>query len=52
MIQSGGILGELLVVPYEALKGGTQELIKKAQELTRIATKYFVNKGINRLYIK
>ena len=31
MIQSGGILGELLVaLPYTALEAGTQELIKKS----------------------
>ena len=50
MIQSGEILGELLLaLPYAAIKAGTQELIKRAPELTRNATRYFVNKGINRL---
>ena len=49
MIQLGGILGELLVVLYEVLESETQELIKGAPELTRDGTKYFVNKGINRL---
>ena len=50
MIQSGGILGELLVAfPYAVIKAGTQELIKKAPELIGDATRYFVNKGINRL---
>ena len=42
-IQTGGILGGLLVaLPYAALKSGTLELIKDP-------TRYFVNKGINRL---
>ena len=50
MIKSGGILGELLVaLPYAAIKAGTQELIKRAPELTRYATRYFVNKEINRI---
>ena len=49
MIQSRGILGELLVVSYEALSAETQELIKRAPELTKDATRYFVNKGINKL---
>ena len=50
LIQSGEILGVLRVVlPYAALKAGTQELIKRAPELTKGATRYFVNKGINRL---
>ena len=36
MIQSGGILGELLVaLPYAALKARTQKLIKTAPELTK-----------------
>ena len=49
MIQSGGIIGQLLIaLPYAASKAGTQELIKKAPELTKHATKYFVNKGIDR----
>ena len=30
-MHEGGVLGELLVVPYGALKTGTQELIKKHQ---------------------
>ena len=48
MIQSGRILGEFLVaLPYAALKAGTQELIKRASELTNDATRHFVNKGIN-----
>ena len=52
MIQSGGILGELLIaLPYAPSKAGTQELIKKAPELTKHATKYFVNKGIDRFII-
>ena len=34
MIQSGGILGELLVaLQYAAINAGTQELIKTAPEL-------------------
>ena len=50
MIQSGGILGELLVaLPYAALKARTQKLIKTAPELTKDTTRYFVNKEINRL---
>ena len=50
MIKSGGILGELLVaLPYAAIKAGTQELIKKAPELTRDASRYFFNKVMNRL---
>ena len=41
MIQSGGILGELLVaLPYATIKAGTQELIKRAPELTKQATKW------------
>ena len=49
MIQLGGILGELIIaLPYAASKAGTQELIKKAPELIKHATKYFVNKGIDR----
>ena len=31
MMHEGGVLGEVLVVPYGALKTGTQELIKKHQ---------------------
>ena len=39
MMQSGGILGDLLVpLQYAAIKGGTQELIKTAPELTKHAT--------------
>ena len=50
MIQSGGILRELLVaLPYAAFKEGTQQLIKRAPELTKYATKYIANKGLNRL---
>ena len=52
MLQSGGILGELLVaLPYTALEAGRQELIKRAPELTKDATRCFVNKRINRLKI-
>ena len=46
IIQSRVILGELLVVSYEA---ETQELIKTAPELTKDATRYFVNKRISKL---
>ena len=50
MIQLGGILGELLVaLTYAAIKAGSQELMKRAPELIRNVTRYFVNKGINRL---
>ena len=50
MIQSGGILGEVLIaLPYATIEAGTQELIKRALELTRDATRYFANKGMNRL---
>ena len=50
IIQSGGILGELLVtLPYAAPKTEPKELIKRAQELSKDATRYFVNKGKNRL---
>ena len=50
MIQSGGILSELLVaLPYAALKARTQKLIKTAPELTKDTTRYFVHKEINRL---
>ena len=50
MIQSGGILGELLVaLPYTAFKAETQQLIKRAPELTKYATKYIVNKELDRL---
>ena len=50
MIQSGGILGELLVaLPYGVLEAVTQELKKRAPVVTRGATRYFVHKGINRL---
>ena len=56
MIHSVGILSKLLVaLPYGALKAGTQELIKRSPELTKDATRNFINKGINRLkriYIK
>ena len=46
MIQSGGILGELLVaLPYAALKAGTQ--VKRAAELNKDATSYFFKKGID-----
>ena len=45
-----GILGDLLVaLPYAAIKAGTQELITREPELTRDATRHFVNEGINRL---
>ena len=50
MIQSGGFYGELLVaLPYAAFKEETQQLIKIALELTKYATKYIVNKGLDRL---
>ena len=50
MIQLRRILDELLVaLQYAALKAGTQELIKNSRELTKYATRYFVNKEINRL---
>ena len=49
-IQSGGIFDELLVaLPYAALKAGTQELVKRAPELTKDTTRYFVDKRINGL---
>ena len=44
MIQSGGILGELLVaLPHAAVKAGAQQLIKRAPELSKYATKPVVN---------
>ena len=49
VIHEGGVLGELLVVLYGTLKTGTQELIKKAPELTRVPTRQFFNKRIPRL---
>ena len=50
MINSGGILGELLVaLPYTAFKAGMQQIIKTAPELTKYATKYIVYKGLDRL---
>ena len=50
MIQLRRILDELLVaLQYAALKAGTQKLIKNSRELTKHATRYFVNKEINRL---
>ena len=46
MIQSGGILGELLVaLPYAIFKAVTEQLIKIAPKLTKYATKYIANKG-------
>ena len=49
MIQSGEILGGLHVtLSYAALKAGTQELIQRVPQLSKDATRYFVNKGINR----
>ena len=46
IIQSGGILCELLGgIPYAVIKAGMEELIKRAPELTKHATKYFVKKG-------
>ena len=50
MINSGGILGELLVaLPYTAFKAGMQQIIKTVPELTKYATKYIVHKGLDRL---
>ena len=50
MIQLGGILDELLVgLPYELFKVGTKALIKKSPEINKDATRYFVNKRINKL---
>ena len=52
MIQSEGILDESLVVlPYEVLKVGTQELIKISPELVKEATRHSVDKSINGLKI-
>ena len=49
MIQSGEILGGLHVtLSFAALKAGTQELIQRVPQLSKDATRYFVNKGINR----
>ena len=53
MIQSGGILGELLLgLPYELLKKGTKELIKRTPKINWDATRHIVNKGINKLLKK
>ena len=50
MIQSGGILGELLLgLPYELLKKETKELIKRTPKINWDATRHIVNKGINKL---
>ena len=50
MTKSRGILLELLVaLPYAALKAGTKELVKRASELTKDETRYFVNKRTDRL---
>ena len=44
MIQSLGTLGELLVaLPYPPLKPATHELIKRAPESTKDATRYFAS---------
>ena len=50
MIQSGGILDELLVgLRYELFKVGTKALSKKSPEINKDATRYFLNKRINKL---
>ena len=50
MIQLWGTLTELLVgIPYIFAKEGTKQLIKRAPEITRYLTNYFVNKKINEL---
>ena len=50
MTKSRGILLELLVaLPYAAPKAGTKELVKRASELTKDGTRYFVNKKTDRL---
>ena len=50
MIQSGEILCELLVVlPYAAVKAGTQQLIKKTEKNQH---QNYVNMRQNRLLIK
>ena len=56
MIQSGGILGELLVgIPYAMLQAGKESLEKVislvpklAPALAGKATEYHINKGINK----
>ena len=46
IIQSGGILGELLVaLPYIALKAETQELMERAPD-AKDSARYFVNKEL------
>ena len=49
MIPSGRNLGESLLVPFEFLKEGTKELIKREPESTRDAARYFVKRVINKL---
>ena len=57
MLQSGGILGELLVaIPQtkflagkEALKNSTLLAPNLAPKLAEKATEYYINKGINKL---
>ena len=50
MIQLWGTLTELLIgIPYIFAKEGTKQLIKRAPEITRYLTNYFVNKKINEL---
>ena len=50
MIDFGGILDDLFVgLSYELLKAGMKELIKRAPEIIRDATRYFGNKRINKL---
>ena len=50
MIDFGGILDDLFVgLSYELLKAGMKELIERAPEITRDATRDFGNKTINKL---
>ena len=50
MIDFGGILDDLFVgLSYELLKAGMKELIERAPEITRDATRDFGNKRINKL---
>ena len=46
MLQSGGILAELLAVKFHT---GVKAFKKAAPDLTEIATEHYVNKRINQL---
>ena len=52
MIQSGGILTELIAAIPQAMFLAGKEVLKAVLETTGKATEYYINKGINNLNTK